>query len=272
MVKYIIQKLIGRARNMLIIQSVDRALRILDLFDEFEQEIKITDISEKMQLHKSTVHSLLQTLKHRGYIEQNPENGKYRLGMKLFERGNLVIRRLDLRTVSKKYLIELSVKSGNTVHLVILDGKEGIYIDKVEGTSATILYSRIGRRIPVHCSAVGKALMANKSSKELQEVLKDYDYVQQTPNTITDEKLFLTELEKVKENGYAIDKEENEPGITCIAVPIWDHTGTVIAAMSMSQHSASLDQEKIQRTVEMLKDASVKISRELGYNMHLPIK
>ncbi|THE11593.1 IclR family transcriptional regulator [Bacillus timonensis] len=257
---------------MLIIQSVDRALRILDLFDEYEQEMKITEISEKMQLHKSTVHSLLQTLRQRGYIEQNPENGKYRLGMKLFERGNVVIRRLDLRTIAKKYLIELSVKSGNTVHLVIRDGKEGIYIDKVEGPSATVLYSRIGRRIPLHSSAVGKSLIANKSSNELQEILKDYEYVQQTPNTITDETLFLAELENVRENGYSMDKEENEPGITCVAVPIWDHSGTVVAAMSMSQHSASIDQEKLQRTVEMLKEAAMKISRELGYEMHLPIK
>ncbi|HWO78531.1 MAG TPA: IclR family transcriptional regulator [Bacillus sp. (in: firmicutes)] len=252
---------------MPIIQSVDRALRILDLFDEYETELKITDISDKMQLHKSTVHSLLKTLQTNGYIEQNMENGKYRLGMKLFERGNLVIRRLDLRTIAKKYLIDLSVKSQNTVHLVILDGKEGIYIDKVEGASATVLYSRIGRRVPLHSSAVGKALVANKSKRELQEILNNYEFIQQTPNTITDEETFIAELEKVKEKGYAIDNEENEPGITCVAVPIWDHSGTVVAAISMSQNTASVNEEKLERTVEMLKDASIKISKEMGFEM-----
>ncbi|KKK36797.1 IclR family transcriptional regulator [Mesobacillus campisalis] len=252
---------------MPIIQSVDRALRILDLFDEYETELKITDISEKMHLHKSTVHSLLKTLQSQGYIEQNLDNGKYRLGMKLFERGNLVIRRLDLRTIAKKHLIDLSVKTQNTVHLVILDGREGIYIDKVEGTSATVLYSRIGRRIPLHSSAVGKALVANKTKRELQDLLKGYEYIQQTDKTITSEEAFIAELEAVKQNGFAIDKEENEPGITCVAVPIWDHSGTVIAAMSMSQHAAGVDQGKLDRTVEILKQASVKISKELGYEM-----
>lgn len=252
---------------MPIIQSLDRALRILDLFDEYETELKITDISERMQLHKSTVHSLLKTLQSRNYIEQNIENGKYRLGMKLFERGNLVIRSLDIRTISKKYLIDLSVKTGNTVHLVILEGKEGIYIDKVEGSSATVLYSRIGRRIPVHCSAVGKALVANKDGGELEEILDGYVYKKQTPNTITDESTFISELEKVRENGYALDIEENEPGITCLAVPIWDHSGSVVAAMSMSQHTAGVDDDKMVHTVKMLKEAANKISKELGYEM-----
>ena len=252
---------------MPIIQSVDRALRIFDLFDEYETELKITDISERMQLHKSTVHSILKTLQSKGYIEQNEENGKYRLGMKLFERGNLVIRSLDIRTIAKKHLIKLSVETENTVHLVILDGKEGIYIDKVEGPSATVLYSRIGRRIPVHSSAVGKALVAFKSKKELQEILKGYVYKKQTINTITDEKTYLEDLEKVRDSGFAIDKEENEPGITCLAVPIWDHTGTVAAAMSMSQPTMRIDQIQLERSVEMLKEAAEKISKELGYDL-----
>jgi IclR family transcriptional regulator, KDG regulon repressor len=257
---------------MPIIQSIDRALRILDLFDEYETELKITEISERMQLHKSTVHSLLKTLQSRNYIEQNAENGKYRLGMKLFERGNLVIRSLDIRTISKKYLIDLSVKTGNTVHLVILDGKEGIYIDKVEGSSATVLYSRIGRRIPVHCSAVGKALVAHKNGVELNEILDGYLYKQHTPNTLTNESAFIAELEKVRSTGYAMDREENEPGITCLAVPIWDHSGSVVAAMSMSQHSASVNDDKMDHTVQMLKEAANKISIELGYEMRSAAK
>jgi IclR family transcriptional regulator, KDG regulon repressor len=250
---------------MPIIQSVDRALRILDLFDEYETELKITDISEKMQLHKSTVHSLLKTLQNHHYIEQNMENGKYRLGMKLFERGNLVIRSLDIRTIAKRHLIDLSVKTGNTVHLVILDGKEGIYIDKVEGASATVLYSRIGRRIPVHSSAVGKALVGYKNMEELKEILKDYIYKKQTVNTITNEKDFIAELKKVRENGYALDSEENEPGITCIAVPIWDHSGSVVAALSMSQPSARLHPLEQERSVQMLKKAAKEISEAMGF-------
>ncbi len=143
---------------MPIIQSVDRALKILDLFDEFDSELKITDISDRLLLHKSTVHSLLKTLKKHNYIEQNTENGKYRLGMKIFERGNFVIHSRDIRSVAREYLFSLSKETNQTVHLVIQDGKEGVYIDKVESSAATVLYSRIGRRIPLHCR-VGRRLL-----------------------------------------------------------------------------------------------------------------
>jgi IclR family transcriptional regulator, KDG regulon repressor len=251
-----------------LIQAVDRALRILDLFDEYETELKITDISERMQLHKSTVHSLLKTLQHHHYIEQNPENGKYRLGMKLFERGNLVIRHLDIRSVSKKYLIDISMKTGNTVHLVILDGKEGIYIDKVEGTSGTVLYSRIGRRVPIHSSAVGKVLVAFKSDKELKELLNGYVYKRHTANTITSEEEFLKELERVRSSGYALDREENEPGITCVAVPIRDHSRNVIAAISMSQPSAKVNDTVLNEEIQLLQRAAEQISTEMGYVQH----
>ncbi|GEN36352.1 MULTISPECIES: IclR family transcriptional regulator [Aneurinibacillus] len=253
---------------MPIIQSVERALRILDLFDEYETELKITDISARMNLHKSTVHSLLKTLQKFRYIEQNMENGKYRLGMKLFERGNFVIHNLDIRSVAKNHLTELSMKTGNTIHLVILDGKEGVYIDKVEGSSATVLYSRIGRRIPIHCSAVGKVLVAFKSQTELAAILKGYEYRLNTANTIANEKDFLTELKKVKDQGFALDNEENEPGVACIAVPIRNHTGEVVAAMSMSQPATRLNSQSMEEAVAMLKEAAQEISVKFGYGIH----
>lgn len=264
----VIRILAKRVKALPLIQAVDRALRILDLFDEYETELKITDISERMQLHKSTVHSLLKTLQHHHYIEQNPENGKYRLGMKLFERGNLVIRHLDIRSISKKHLIDLSIKTGNTVHLVILDGKEGIYIDKVEGTSGTVLYSRIGRRVPIHSSAVGKVLVAFKNEKELKELLQGYVYKRHTANTIASEEEFLQELEWVRNNGYALDREENEPGITCAAVPVHDHSGNVIAAISISQPSAKVDDVVLNEEIRLLQNAAEQISREMGYVQH----
>ncbi len=250
---------------MPIIQAVDRALKILDLFDEYETELKITDISTKMALHKSTVHSLLKTLQKHNYIEQNPENGKYRLGMKLFERGNYVIHSLDLRTVAKPFLLELSKKTGLTVNLVILDGKEGIYIDKVEGNRATILYSRIGRRIPIHCSAVGKALVASKSDDEIDEILKGYDYVQHTEKTITSEDAFRQILEDVRKYGYAIDDQENEPGVYCVAIPIKNYSSQTVAAISMSTPASQLTEKQLKNNINLLKETGNGISQKLGY-------
>jgi IclR family KDG regulon transcriptional repressor len=252
---------------MPIIQAVDRALRILDLFDEHENEIKITDISERMGLHKSTVHSLLKTLQMHRYIDQNPENGKYKLGMKLFEKGNFVIHGLDIRKVAKTHLVDLSTKTGQTTNLVILDGKEGVYIDKVEGALATILYSRIGRRIPVHCSAVGKVLIAFKNREELWKLLQGHIYKVQTPNTITNKQDFLVELEQVNKVGYAIDNQENESGVRCIAVPIYDHTNQVIAAVSMSTLITRIDDAELMRFTEMLKKEANEISNKMGYRI-----
>jgi IclR family KDG regulon transcriptional repressor len=250
---------------MPIIQSVERALRILDLFDERDRELSISEISKRMSLHKSTIHSLLKTLQKHHYIAQNEENGKYSLGLKLFERGNFVTSSMDLRRISKPHLEHLSDLTGFTVHLVIHDGKEGVYIDKVEGTGSTVLYSRIGRRVPIHSSAVGKSLVAYKSDDEIEQLLADYIFEKRTEKTLLSKEQFLKEVSEIRQCGYSIDNEENEPGIYCIAVPIKDYSGKVIAAISISMSVARVSEAKVQEIVQLLKETTEKISEELGY-------
>jgi DNA-binding IclR family transcriptional regulator len=251
--------------TMPIIQSVDRALKILDLFNEFETELKITDISEKLMLHKSTVHSLLKTLQTHQYIDQNPENGKYRLGMKLFERGNLVIHSLDIREIAKPHLNTLSKETLQTVHLVVLDGKEGVYIDKVEGVTSSALYSRIGRRIPIHCSSVGKALVAFKSNEEIEKILEGYEFDTRTEHTITNKEDFLKELDLVRQTGYSRDNQENEPGVNCVAIPVRNYTGEVIAAISISSPAMRFNEEQKALHIDLLKKEASNLSKKLGY-------
>ncbi|MFB6466371.1 IclR family transcriptional regulator [Cytobacillus sp. Hz8] len=249
---------------MPIIQSVQRALQILDLFDEQTTELQIKEISERMGLHKSTLHSLLKTLQEERYIDQNPENGKYKLGMKLVERGNLVTSTIDIRKSSKKYLQDLSEKTGQTVHLGILDGKEGVYIDKVEGALALIRYSRIGKRIPLHSTAVGKVLLAFRAPEEIDRLLDNYKFTQHTSNTITDEKELLDELEKIRLQGFAVDDEENEQGVRCIAVPILNYEHRVIAAISMSTLIARVNIRELDQYIALLKQAGKELSEQLG--------
>ncbi|WHX42677.1 IclR family transcriptional regulator [Mesobacillus sp. AQ2] len=250
---------------MPIIQSVERALKIMDLFDERERELSITEISKRMNLHKSTVHSLLKTLQEQRYISQNEENGKYRLGLKLFERGNMVLSDLDLRKVARYHLEKLSSTTNLTVHLVILDGQEGIYIDKVEGSGVTVLYSRIGRRVPVHTSAVGKSLISMKNEAELDQFLENYQYTKQTPKSISSKEELLEEIDHVRSAGYSVDNEENEPGIFCLAVPIKNYSGKVVAGISMSMPAAKVTEEIREQYVGLLKECSTSISKELGY-------
>ncbi|MDC3416043.1 IclR family transcriptional regulator [Aquibacillus salsiterrae] len=249
---------------MPIIQSLDRALRILDLFDEHNKELKITEISSTLQLNKSTTHSLLKTLKQHNYIKQNSDSGKYSLGLKFIEKGQLVLNSMDIRTVARDYLIDLSTSTGQTAHLVILEGKFGVYIDKVEGAS-TIVYSRIGRRVPIHSSAVGKVLIGYKPKDEIDNLLDNYDFHRQTENTILSKEAFMNELQEVVQKGLAVDNEENEPGVYCLAVPIFNHDGAVIAAISVSTTIFSLTDELKGNIVTNLKEIGLAISYQLGY-------
>ncbi|GAB2538983.1 IclR family transcriptional regulator [Gracilibacillus alcaliphilus] len=248
---------------MPIIQSVDRALKILDLFNEQNSEMKITEISRKLDLNKSTAHSLLKTLKMHNYIKQDPDSGKYSLGLKLLERGQFMLNSMDIREIARKYLIDLSVTTGQTTHLVILEGLYGVYIDKVEGESA-VVYSRIGKRVPIHSSAVGKSLVAFRPQEEIEELLQNYAFFEQTDNTIIDKQVYVEELAKVRTQGYSIDNEENEPGIYCIAVPIFDHANKVVAAISISTTKQTVTPTLKQEIINTLKQTSSAISKVLG--------
>ena len=253
---------------MPIIQSVERALKILDLFDEFEPELKITEISDKMELNKSTVHSLLKTLEKHKYIDQNPENGKYKLGLKLIERGNCVVSTIDIRQVARTYLLDLAKRTGQTVHLGILNGKEGVYIDKIEGESSIIRFSKIGKGFPLHATAIGKVLLAFQEPKETNLLLSDYNFTEQTEYSITIQDEFLAQIEKVHQQGYAIDNQENELGVRCIAAPLLNFENKVLAGISISTLISQVNDEKLEKYIKLLKQTSLEISKKLGYRLY----
>lgn len=250
---------------MPIIQAVERALLILDLFDERTPELKITEISDRMGLHKSTVHSLVKTMQSRGYMEQDKGSGKYRLGLRLMEKGQQLLQSMDLRQVAKPSLEQFTQSTGQTTHLVILDGYEGVYIDKVEGHLAPIRYSRIGRRVMLHTSSVGKLLSAYQPREWIGRLLERYEFVRLTEKTIVDADAFLRELELVKLRGYAIDDEENEIGVRCAAVPVFDHHGLTTAAISVSTLRSRVDDKELERLIEELNQTATSISQRLGH-------
>lgn len=250
---------------MPIIQALDRALKILDLFDEYTTELKITEISARMELHKSTVHSLLKTLQMHGYINQDVETGRYKLGLKLLEKGQLMLQSLDIRTAARKHLVALSEQTGQTTHLVILDGKEGVYLDKVEGEKAAIRYSRIGRRISLHSSAVGKVLTAFRTKDEMDTLLRNYQFSKITDVTITGKDAFVNELNLVKHQGYSIDNQENEPGVRCAAAPIFEHNGSIAAAISISTLVSAVDDSLFKAYIALLQKEAEAISLTLGF-------
>ena len=251
-----------------LIQSVDRALRILECFSRKESELGVTEIANRLDLHKSTTFGILNTLENRGYLCQNPENGKYKLGLKLFELGKLVEYGMDLRTSSLPYLKKLVDKYGETAHLAMRDGDQVIYIDKVEGESGIKMSSQVGKRAHVYCTGVGKAVLAFMPEKDVEEIIKNIKFHQFTYNTITDSNKLKEELKEIKKRKYCIDNEEIEVGLKCVAAPIMNYKNVSVGSISISGPTSRMNDERVDLISKDIKYVAVKISETLGYKMH----
>ena len=202
----------GKEKRGVIVQSVARALTMISCFAN-DTELGISEIAERMDLSKSTTYGLVNTLTAFGYLEQT-ENKKYRLGLKLFELGNLVQSRMDVRMEARPYCQLLADKYRTTVHLATHSEGEIIYIDKVDNNSSVVVYSQIGKRAPMYCTGVGKAILAFLPEEYMEKYVLSRPLIKMTEHTITTGDRLLKELEQVRERGYAVDDEEIEPGLT----------------------------------------------------------
>jgi len=248
------------------IQSVDRALQILDCFTGPVSELGITELAIEMGLGKSTIYGLVNTLLMAGYLEQNPDNKRYHLGLKLFEMGGIVQRRMDIREIAKPYLKELSAKFHMTVHMGIYRDGKVVYIDKMDAPDTRIIYSQVGKRAPMYCTGIGKAVFANMEKSEIDYLLKVQKREALTQNTLTEPEQILEELKQIKIQGYAVDNEEVELGLRCVAVPIYNHLKKPIAAISISSSIAIMKDDKIREISQDIKKVTLEISKRLGYN------
>lgn len=247
------------------VQVLERTIKVTEAMAKYPYGMALTDISKDTGLNKSTVFRILATLQNHGYIMQD-NDGKYKLGYKFLELSSAVLDRLDIRKIAHPYLEELSKITGEVVHLVILDGYEGVYIDKVDNPSGTIrMYSQVGKRIPLHCTSVGKVLLSAMHKEEVEEVIKAKGLPKRTENTITSADRLFEELAKIKDSGYAIDDIENEEGIRCVAAPILNYNGDTVAAVSISGPTLRVTKERLPELIHLLKNYTFNISKELGY-------
>jgi IclR family KDG regulon transcriptional repressor len=252
----------GRYRY--VTRSVERALTILHLFILGEAEISLSDISHRVGLHQSTVFRLLATLGAAGFTEQNPNTGRYRLGPAALSLGQAFLRHSDLRQLAEASLAILRDRSGETVHLAILDGTEVLYLEKLPGLHPIgLMSSRVGDRSPAHCTGLGKALLAFEPEAEVRQLARD-GLRSYTPRTITRISSLLPELATIREKGYAVDDEEHEVGVVCVAAPVFD-SSQVVAAISASGPADRIRQEMddLELTDQVL-SAAVEISARLG--------
>ncbi|RJX23855.1 MAG: IclR family transcriptional regulator [Dethiobacter sp.] len=251
------------------VQSVERVLNIVEVMAQEGTPVTVTDLAEKVGLKISTVHRLLSTLTHRGYVEQDPDDNKYRLGLKLLEVGNAALYSSDIRSVARPYLEELVERCNETANLAILDKTDVVYIDQVESKNFIIvkMFAQVGNRGPVHCTASGKALLAFLPDEKLEEILNQTQLTRFTNETITDAQHLKKELKRIREEGYALDWGEREEHVRCIAAPVFNHEGRVAASISVSGPSTRITTYYMKNElVDIIKDIAAKISHRMGYN------
>jgi DNA-binding IclR family transcriptional regulator len=251
-----------------IVQSVERALTLIEVLSDAGEPMAITDIAKAVDLKISTVHRLLATLINKGYVEKESDS-KYRLSLKLLSIGQSSVYPLDLRSKSRPYLEELVERCNETANLSILDGGEVVYIDQVESTNIVLvkMFSTVGTRRQAHCTGSGKVLLAHLPGVELERVLQNMEFTRYTNETITDVDIFKNELERVRQQGYALDMGEREKDMRCVAAPIRKHSGEVIAVISVSGPSTRITSYYLNNElIEIVRDVAGKLSRSLGWN------
>ncbi|MBP3040629.1 IclR family transcriptional regulator [Bacillaceae bacterium Marseille-Q3522] len=248
-----------------MVKSVSRALDIIALVSLKNGGLGVTEISKQMDINKSSVYRILSTLVRYGYVEQDMETGRYKLGYTFLEISSKLLDSIDLRAEAKPFLKELEKETNEVIHLVVYDQGEVVYIEKLEGNEMLRMHSRVGKRAPMHCTSVGKAILAHLPEKAVSDILERKGFPVHTDKTITKKDVFLKELAKVRQRGYALDLEENEYGIICIAAPIFDHLGKVAAAVSISGPTIRMTQERLQKLKPRMMETGKQISARLGF-------
>ena len=250
------------------VSSVMKVFGILQALGE-EREHGITELSQRLMMSKSTVYRFLQTMKTLGYVSQEGETDKYTLTLKLFELGANALQNVDLIRLADVQMREVSRQTREAIHLGALEEDSIVYIHKIDSLYNLRMYSRIGRRNPLYSTAIGKVLLAWRSEDEVRDIMSDVEFIQSTATTLKNTEELLLTLLQVQQQGYGEDLEEQEEGIRCIAVPVFDRFGVVIAGLSISFPTIRFIEEKKAEYVAMLHRAAKKVSEQLGYH-HYP--
>ena len=248
------------------VQSLERALTILNKLSEYPDGIQITRLAEQVGLTKGTLHRLLSTLSNMNYVVKDEETDKYKLGLQVLFLSRNLLNQSNIVTIAKPFLEKLVQEVNETVHLCIEDRGEVIYIDKIESNQTIRMYSRIGSRAPMYRTAVGKILLSDMSPDKFEDIVSNITFIPKTPTTITSKEELIKEIETVRVQGYALDNAENEEVLRCIASPIYDHKGKIIASFSISGPNNRVTMDLINHTlIDKMKQYSIAISRNLGY-------
>ena len=247
------------------LSSVANAARLMKAFSDTEYEIGISNLARRLSLGKSTVHRLASTLVDAEFLERNPQTGAYRLGLALFELGMRVRRKMNIVSEARPYLRALMEKTGESVHLTVLDHASVLYVNNIASPQAIRMQSNLGARVPAHCCSEGKALLAYRPAETIERVIAA-GLDARTPKTIVKPERLRGELAAVRRRGYALDDEELEIGLRSAAAPIRDHRREVVAAVSIAGPVQRVSKKSMQRFAVEVVAAGNAISQRLGYH------
>jgi DNA-binding IclR family transcriptional regulator len=249
-------------------QTLAKGLTLLELVAELQgsRGVGLLDLARALEWNKSTTHRLVATLVTQGYVQQDPETGRYRLGFKSFQLGAAFTRDLELRQEVAPTLNALKTQTEQGVSLVVLEPmtREVVFIDRVEGSHPLRMHTYVGMRFPANCTAAGKAIMAYLPEADLRPLLAS-GLLARTTASMTTAEVLQAEFSRVRARGYATDDEENAEGIRCVAAPIFDHLGRPLAAISVSGPAVQIPTELFPTLGPIVSDAATAVSRRLGY-------
>ena len=250
--------------------SVKRALAVLGSFSKERPEIGVNELARMHGLHPSSISRIVGTLATAGYLRVNPATGRYRLGFSLVERAGLVLLELDIRAVAQPIMREMVQRGGETANLAVLDSREAVVVEQAPSPRPCRYVSWVGRRVPLHATAHGKVLLAFRSAAEREAILQtisdlEGNFPRLTEATIATVDGLISDLEAVVAKGYAVALGEMDPDLSAVAAPVFDHSGAVVASLSLSGPSFRYTPERVAFLADLVVECSRMISAELGW-------
>ena len=244
---------------------VSAAVRVLAVLEELSRQrtIGLEELSREIKLAKPTVYRFLLTLQELGYARR-AENDRWAITLRMFNVGSRALDHLDLHAAARPVAEDLAEELGETIHMGVLDGDSAVYVLKIESNYHIRMYSRVGRRMPLYCTAIGKVLLAYMTAEEREAALKGVKLLPMTQNTITSRPALDAEIARIREQGYGLDNEEREEGLHCIGAPIFDYTGAIVATLSVSWPGFRYGRGDEAEKIEHVKAAAARISATLG--------
>jgi len=247
------------------VPALEKALQILQMLATSRSGLSLQEIVQRTGLPRSSVHCILVTLQRQDFLYRNESTSRYMFGLKLFSLANMALSGLRLRDQAAPFLYSLMHQTQLTVHLAILERNEALLVAKVDAPGIVRLATWLGKRMELHCTGLGKALMCHWDEERIDAVIAEHGLPRHNDNTIASVKRLKQDLSKAADRGYAVDDEEDEIGLRCIGVPVFDHTGSVVAAVSVAGTTSQITGENVNDLAGRVMGAAGALSQVLGY-------